>query len=92
MDVLDIFQRLGLAAALGLLVGLQREHAGTNLAGIRTFPLVTLLGGLCALLGMTYGGWLVGAGLFAIGAMLPHPGRDGGRRGGGRCAGGAAAS
>lgn len=70
MDVADIFQRLGLAAALGLLVGLQREHAGTSLAGIRTFPLVTLLGGLCALLGMSYGGWLVGAGLLAIGAVL----------------------
>lgn len=70
MDVFDIFQRLGLAAALGLLVGLQREHAGTSLAGIRTFPLVTLLGGLCALLGMSYGGWLVGAGLLTVGAVL----------------------
>lgn len=70
MDVMDIFQRLGLAAALGLLVGLQREHAGTNLAGIRTFPLVTLLGGLCALLGITYGGWLVGAGLLVVGMVL----------------------
>ena len=70
MDVFDIFQRLGLAAALGLLVGLQREHAGTSLAGIRTFPLVTLLGGLCALLGMSYGGYLVGAGLLTVGAVL----------------------
>ena len=70
MDAADIFQRLGLAAALGLLVGLQREHAGTSLAGIRTFPLVTLLGGLCALLGMSYGGWLVGAGLLTVGAVL----------------------
>ena len=70
MDVADIFQRLGLAAALGLLVGLQREHAGTNLAGIRSFPLVTIFGGLCALLGLSYGGWLVGAGLFAVGAVL----------------------
>jgi uncharacterized membrane protein (DUF4010 family) len=70
MDVADIFQRLSLAAALGLLVGLQREHAGTNLAGIRSFPLVTIFGGLCALLGLSYGGWLVGAGLFAVGAVL----------------------
>src|SRR5688500_14955490 len=70
MDVADIFQRLGLAAALGLLVGLQREHAGTSLAGIRTFPLLALFGGLCALLGIAYGGWLVGAGLLAVGAVL----------------------
>jgi uncharacterized membrane protein (DUF4010 family) len=70
MDVLDIFQRLGLGAALGLLVGLQREHAGTMLAGIRSFPLVTIFGGVCALLAMSYGGWLVGAGLLAVAAML----------------------
>lgn len=70
MEAADIFQRLGLATALGLLIGLQREHAGTNLAGIRSFPLVTIFGGLCALLGVTYGGWLVGAGLFAVGAVL----------------------
>lgn len=70
MDVLDIFQRLGLGAALGLLVGLQREHAGTNLAGIRSFPLVTIFGGLCGLLGLTYGGWLIGAGMLAVGAVL----------------------
>lgn len=67
---MDIFQRLGLAAALGLLVGLQREHAGTSLAGIRTFPLVTIFGGLCALLALSYGGWLVGAGLLVVGAVL----------------------
>lgn len=70
MDVPDIFQRLGLAAALGLLVGLQREHAGTNLAGIRTFTLFTLFGALCALLANTFGGWMVPAGLLAVCALL----------------------
>src|SRR5688500_16476283 len=70
MDVVDIFQRLGVGAALGLLIGLQREHAGTNLAGIRTFPLVTISGGSCALFAMSYGGWLIGAGLVALVAVM----------------------
>lgn len=70
MDVADLFQRLGLSAALGLLVGLQREHAGTNLAGIRTFTLFTLFGALCALLATTMGGWMVPAGLLAVCALL----------------------
>jgi len=70
MDALDTFQRLGLAAALGLLVGLQREHVGTNLAGIRTFPLFTVFGTLCALLAGTFGSWLVAVGLVSMCALL----------------------
>ena len=38
------FQQLGLALLLGLLVGMQRERAESQLGGFRTFPLVTLLG------------------------------------------------
>jgi uncharacterized membrane protein (DUF4010 family) len=70
MDALATFQHLGLAAALGLLVGLQREHAGTTLAGIRTFPLFTVFGTFCALLAGTFGAWLVAAGLLAVCALL----------------------
>jgi uncharacterized membrane protein (DUF4010 family) len=66
MELAELFQRLGIALGLGLLVGLQRERAGSRLAGIRTFPLVALLGGLCALLGDSFGGWVVGAGLAAL--------------------------
>ncbi len=61
---------LGLSAALGLLVGLQREFAGTALAGIRTFPLFAVMGTLCAMLAPQYGIWLVAAGLVAVSAML----------------------
>ena len=63
MELAELFQRFGIALGLGLLVGLQRERAGSRLAGIRTFPRVTVLGGLCALLGEKFGGWLVGLGL-----------------------------
>ncbi|RMG32279.1 MAG: MgtC/SapB family protein [Planctomycetota bacterium] len=44
----DVLQRLGIALLLGLLVGIQREHAASRLAGLRTVPLFTLLGSLCA--------------------------------------------
>ena len=50
MELAELFQRLGTALGFRLLVGLQRERAGSRLAGFRTFPLVTVLGALCALL------------------------------------------
>lgn len=62
----EIFLRLGIALALGLLVGLERERSEAPLAGFRTFPLVTLLGALAALLAPTFGGWLAAAGLVAL--------------------------
>ena len=45
-----MFQQLGIAVLLGLLVGLQREHAASGMAGMRTFPLITVLGSVSALL------------------------------------------
>jgi uncharacterized membrane protein (DUF4010 family) len=85
--MLDEFSRLGVAFGLGLLVGLQRERTDSRLAGFRTFPLVTVLGALCGLLGETYGGWIVGGGLAALALIIvggnlpllrkgddPHPG------------------
>jgi uncharacterized membrane protein (DUF4010 family) len=51
---------------LGLLVGLQRERSNSRWAGIRTFPLITLLGAICGLLSATFGGWIVAAGFLAI--------------------------
>jgi len=52
---------LGLAIALGLLVGLQREWADKEIAGIRTFPLIVLFGLLAGVLGLQFGGWVVAA-------------------------------
>ncbi|MBA3845269.1 MAG: MgtC/SapB family protein [Planctomycetes bacterium] len=70
MDIADILQRLGIAAALGMLIGLQRQRSGSALAGIRTFPLIAAFGALCALLAQPFGGWTVGAGLLALAGML----------------------
>ncbi len=65
-----MFQQLGLSLLLGLLVGLQREHAAAGTAGMRTFPLISVLGTVSALLAAQYGGWIVAAGLLGIVALM----------------------
>ncbi|MDR9394690.1 MAG: MgtC/SapB family protein [Roseovarius sp.] len=56
MDETDLLRRLGLALAIGLLFGLERGWSarrrpeGGRIAGLRTFALAGLLGGIC--------GWL----------------------------------
>jgi uncharacterized membrane protein (DUF4010 family) len=66
MDISSLFQQLGIALGLGLLVGLQRESAASPLAGVRTFPLVTVLGTICGLLSQAFGGWVLAAGIIAL--------------------------
>lgn len=66
----EIFQKLGIALGLGLLVGLQRERAESKIGGIRTFPLITLLGALCALLSAPLGGWTIAGGFLALAAVV----------------------
>jgi len=46
---------LSLALGLGLLIGLQRERSGAALGGIRTFPLIALLGAMSGLLARGFG-------------------------------------
>ncbi len=70
MDFLPIIKHLGIALALGLLVGLQRERVESQLAGIRTFPLVTVLGTLCALLAQVMGGWILAAGFVGLAGLI----------------------
>jgi uncharacterized membrane protein (DUF4010 family) len=59
-------QQLGLSVLLGLLVGLQREHVASKLGGLRTFPLISVLGTLCGLLAEPLGGWIVAVGLLGV--------------------------
>ena len=70
MDPLEIFQDIGMSLGLGLLVGLQRQHVESQVAGIRTFALVTLLGTIMALLSQPYGGWLVAVGALCVAALM----------------------
>jgi uncharacterized membrane protein (DUF4010 family) len=70
MDVRQTLVKLGIALAIGLLVGLQRERAASQVAGVRTFPLITLFGAVTALAATTLGAWVVSAGMLALAAML----------------------
>jgi uncharacterized membrane protein (DUF4010 family) len=68
---LELFKSLGIALGLGLLVGMQRQWAADGeIAGIRTFPMFSLLGAVCAALAEALGGWIVAAGLIAVAALL----------------------
>lgn len=66
----ELLVPLTLGLALGFLVGLQREWATREVAGIRTFPLITLLGVMTASLADRYGGWIFGAGLVGLAAVI----------------------
>lgn len=70
MELSSIFFRLAIALGLGLLVGLQREHTANPLGGVRTFPMVTIFGALCALLAPSFGGWMIAAGLIAMAVII----------------------
>lgn len=61
MDV-PFLAPLTIALGLGLLVGMQRQWAVDEVAGIRTFALITLLGTVSGLLAPHYGGRTVGVG------------------------------
>lgn len=69
MNSFEILQALAISLGLGMLIGLQREWKESEIAGIRTFPLITLLGTLSVLAGDGVG-WLSASGLLALAAML----------------------
>jgi uncharacterized membrane protein YhiD involved in acid resistance len=68
----------GLAAALviGLLIGLERGWSardraeGRRVAGLRTFSLIGLLGGVLASLGEHVGPWPLAAGFVSLALLL----------------------
>ncbi len=75
-DMVLVLQSLGLALGLGLLIGLERgwhertAADGSRVAGVRTFGLIGLAGGLTGVLAGQYGGMVLAAGVFALGIIL----------------------
>lgn len=65
-----VYWSLAISLGLGLLVGLQREWKESEVAGIRTFPLITLLGTLTVLANEGEPGWLTGVGLLGVICLL----------------------
>jgi uncharacterized membrane protein (DUF4010 family) len=66
-----LFQQLGISLGLGLLVGLQRQRTEALVAGVRTFPLITVLGTVAATMDkLSASGWIVPAGLLALVAVV----------------------
>ncbi|MEF8833305.1 MAG: MgtC/SapB family protein [Halofilum sp. (in: g-proteobacteria)] len=66
MELLEILQILGLALVPGMLVGMQREIKDKQIAGFRTFGLVTVFGAVTGLLAHQTNGWVIAAGFLGI--------------------------
>lgn len=72
----ELLTLLGLALALGLLIGIERGWSerrapeGGRIAGIRTHGLLGLLGGLSAVLGMSFGPLALGLAFVAVTGII----------------------
>lgn len=73
---LAIFTDILIALAIGLLIGIERgwsgreEDEGDRLAGLRTFSLIGLLGGVCAQLTGVLSEWILVASFIAVAALV----------------------
>ena len=67
-----LFEQLGIALLLGALVGLQRQRSDDSIAGLRTFPLITLLGVIAASVdrNQNASGWVIAAGFLSVVAII----------------------
>ena len=88
MDTFELFQRLSVALAVGLVIGLERgwraraEHEGERAAGLRTHALAGVLGGVWGAIALRSGeGGLIALAL----AFATFSGRSEERRVGKEC-------
>jgi uncharacterized membrane protein (DUF4010 family) len=71
-DSLEIMKYLLTALAVGLMIGVERgwssraEQEGERVAGIRTFSLVALLGGLSSIVSNEIGDWFIGVSFLSV--------------------------
>lgn len=76
MDSYDLAYRLALALAIGFLIGLERgwherdEEPGQRTAGLRTFSLIGLFGGLAGLVSLGGDRVLLASAIVVLGAVL----------------------
>lgn len=76
MPELDLFSRLAVALAIGLMVGIERGWKAREVedhgraAGLRTFGLSGLMGGICGVLGVQLGAQIVGIAFLAFSAVF----------------------
>jgi uncharacterized membrane protein (DUF4010 family) len=70
VDDLDLVYQVLLALGLGLLVGFQRQWASAPVAGIRTYPLITVFGVLSVFISESAGGWVIAVGLVAVAVFV----------------------
>jgi len=72
LNQVELLSRIGIALAIGFLIGIERgwrerdEAEGERAAGLRTFTLIGLSGGVWALLGKEFGEAVFAAGFLAI--------------------------
>ena len=70
-DTLDLALTFAVSAAIGLLVGTERERKPTAKAGLRTFALIALLGTACAFVAQSLDSpWLVPTGFALVGLAI----------------------
>jgi len=71
-----LWHRLAIALGIGLVVGLERgwktrsQHGGQRLAGVRTFAVTALCGGVLAALSLPDRFVVLGAGILVVGALV----------------------
>jgi uncharacterized membrane protein (DUF4010 family) len=74
-DIEIIIQLLS-ALAIGLLIGIERgwsgrqEMEGVRVAGLRTFSLIGLLGGICAMVAEVFGVWFLAVAFLSVSIMI----------------------